>query len=113
MAGSRLAPTLTFPELVFYGVGSMVGAGIYSVIGAAAGEAGDALWISFLGAGFVALLTVLSYAELAARYPKAGAEYQYLKTAFPTRRALSFFAGYLPVVLAVGATLFIVRHVRT
>lgn len=104
MASSRLANTLTLPQLVFYGVGSMVGAGIYSVIGAAAGEAGSALWISFLGAGAVALLTVLSYAELAARFPKAGAEYQYLKTAFPTRRFLSFFAGYLICVSAAATS---------
>lgn len=104
MAESRLAHTLTLPQLVFYGVGSMVGAGIYSVIGAAAGEAGSALWISFLGAGFVAFLTVLSYAELAARYPKAGAEYQYLKTAFPARRLLAFFAGYLICVSAAATS---------
>jgi basic amino acid/polyamine antiporter, APA family len=104
MAEPRLASTLTLPQLVFYGVGSMVGAGIYSVIGAAAGEAGGGLWISFLAAGFVALLTVLSYAELAARYPKAGAEYQYLKTAFPTRRTLSFFAGYLICVSAAATS---------
>jgi APA family basic amino acid/polyamine antiporter len=82
----------------------MVGAGIYSVIGAAAGEAGTALWISFLGAGVVAILTVLSYAELAARYPKAGAEYQYLKTAFPGQRVLSFFAGYLICVSAAATS---------
>jgi APA family basic amino acid/polyamine antiporter len=74
------------------------------VIGAAAGEAGSALWISFLGAGFVALLTVLSYAELAARYPKAGAEYQYLKSAFPERSFLSFFAGYLICVSAAATS---------
>ncbi|MGE4064221.1 MAG: APC family permease [Rhodospirillaceae bacterium] len=104
MSGSRLAHTLTLPQLVFYGVGSMVGAGIYSVIGAAAGEAGSYLWVSFLAAGCVALLTVLSYAELSARFPKAGAEYQYLKTAFPAQRFLAFFAGYLICVSAAATS---------
>ena len=73
-----LKRTLKLPQLVFYGVGTIVGAGIYSVIGAAAGQAGPYLWISFLLAGFAAFLTVLSYAELASALPKAGGEYQFL-----------------------------------
>jgi basic amino acid/polyamine antiporter, APA family len=100
---SELKRSLNLTQLVFYGVGSMVGAGIYSVIGAAAGEAGYSLWLSFLFAGFAAFLTVLSYAELASALPKAGAEYQFMKTAFPSIRLISFMAGYL-IALNAAAT---------
>jgi APA family basic amino acid/polyamine antiporter len=98
-----LSRTLKLHHLVFYGVGTMVGAGIYSVIGAAAGTAGRHLWVSFLLAAVSAFLTVLSYAELVSAFPKAGAEYQFLKAAFPNRRLLSFMAGYL-IALNAAAT---------
>lgn len=99
----KLARSLGLVPLIFYGVGTMVGAGIYSVIGEAAGEAGSQLWISFIFAGIAAFLTVLSYAELSSMFPKAGAEYQFLKAAFPQRRLFSFMAGYL-IALNAAAT---------
>jgi amino acid transporter len=67
--------------LVALGIGQIVGAGIYSVIGEAAGHAGDGLWLSFIIAAIPALLTGLSYAELATTYPRAAAEYLYVKNA--------------------------------
>lgn len=99
----QLRRSLNLAQLTFYGVGTMVGAGIYSVIGAAAGEAGTHLVISFILAGIAAFLTVLSYAELASMFPKAGAEYQFLKAAFPQRSLFSFMAGYL-IALNAAAT---------
>jgi APA family basic amino acid/polyamine antiporter len=98
-----LKRTLTFPHLVFYGVGTMVGAGIYSVIGAAAMEAGAQLWLSFVLAGIAAVLTVLSYAELVAMYPDTGAEYNFLKAAFPQQPLFAFMAGFL-IALNAAAT---------
>lgn len=103
MSTQQLKRTLNLPQLVFYGVGTMVGAGIYSVIGAAAAEAGAQLWISFIFAGIAAFLTVLSYAELIAMYPDTGAEYNFLKNAFPERPLFSFMAGYL-IALNAAAT---------
>lgn len=88
-------------QLVFYGVGTIVGAGIYSIVGAGAGIVGADLWLSFALASVVALITVLSYAELSSAIPKAGAEYQFLKRAFPRRRLPSFIAGLL---LALNAS---------
>ncbi len=99
-----LKRTLKLPQLVFYGVGTIVGAGIYSVIGAAAGQAGPYLWISFLLAGFAAFLTVLSYAELASALPKAGGEYQFLKTAFKQWPLPAFIAGFLICVNAAATS---------
>ncbi len=90
-----LRKTLGLTELTFYGVGTIVGAGIYSVIGPAAGQAGEGLWLSFLLASLVAFTTVLAYAELTSMYSRAGAEYQFLKAAFPRLRVLAFAAGYL------------------
>lgn len=51
-------------QLALYALGSMVGSGIYGLIGKAAGEAGSAVWVSFLVALFAAMLTALSYASL-------------------------------------------------
>lgn len=50
----------------------MLGAGIYGLVGKAAGVAGGALWLAFLTASLAALLTGLSYASIASRYPRAG-----------------------------------------
>ncbi|MGH7202146.1 MAG: APC family permease, partial [Planctomycetaceae bacterium] len=66
MQGStnRLRRTLGFWGLAIYGVGDILGAGIYSMVGKIAGQAGHLSWLSFLIAMVVALLTALSYAEL-------------------------------------------------
>ncbi len=79
-------------QLTLYGLGSMLGAGIYGLIGQAAGKVGNAVWASFLVAMVAALLTALSYASLGSRYPRAGG------AAFVTHKAygmplLSFVVG--------------------
>lgn len=74
------------------GVGLIVGAGIYVLIGAATGLAGNSVWISFILAAIVAALTGLSYAELSSMFPKDAGEYLYAEKAFGKR--LGFFTGY-------------------
>jgi len=64
---------LTTRQAAFIGVGAMVGAGIFALLGAAGEVAGAAVWLSFLLAGIVALLQGYSFAKLGARYPSAGA----------------------------------------
>jgi amino acid transporter len=59
-------------QLMLYGVGSMLGAGIYGLVGKAAGVMGGAVWMAFLVAMVAALLTGVSYASIASRYPRAG-----------------------------------------
>ena len=98
-----LTRSLSLTQLIFYGVGTIVGAGIYTIIGSAAGLAGSALWVSMLCAGAAAFLTALSYAELVSMLPKAGAEYQFLKAAFPKAPLVSFLAGWL-IALNAAAT---------
>ncbi len=63
-------------QMTLYGLGSMLGSGIYGLIGKAAGQVGNAVWLSFLVAMVAALLTALSYASLGSRHPRAaGAAY--------------------------------------
>lgn len=75
------------------GVGVILGAGIYALVGKAAGLAGSAVWISFLGASLVAALTGLSYAELSSFIPRAGGEYHYALRAYGRR--IAFLVSWL------------------
>ncbi|WP_295901864.1 APC family permease [uncultured Bdellovibrio sp.] len=93
---------LSLPHLVFYGIGMILGAGIYSIIGKAAGVAQEGLWVSFLLAAFCAALTALSYAELATLYPQTGGEYIYLKNIFPTLPYLSLLCGSMMVFAGIS-----------
>jgi APA family basic amino acid/polyamine antiporter len=81
---SGLTRRLSFFDLWSIGVASLIGAGIFVLTGIAAGQAGPALFLSFLIAGTVATLTALSFSELAAMYPSAGASYVYCREAFTT-----------------------------
>ena len=59
-------------QMTLYGAGSMLGAGIYGLIGRVAAEMGSAIWLAFGLSLFAAGLTGLSYASLGSRYPRAG-----------------------------------------
>jgi APA family basic amino acid/polyamine antiporter len=77
---STTAPTLNrtvgYTQLTLFGLGSMLGAGIYGLIGQAAGVLGGAVWMGFAVAMVAALLTGLTYASIGSRYPRAaGAAY--------------------------------------
>ena len=63
---------MTVRGAVFLGVGSMVGAGIFALLGEAGAVAGAAVWLSFLIAGTVATLQGYAVAKLGARYPSSG-----------------------------------------
>jgi APA family basic amino acid/polyamine antiporter len=86
-------------EVTLSGVGIILGAGIYALIGEAAGLAGNAVWIAFALSALVALLTGLSYAELSSMFPKASAEYEYTSQAFGRR--LAFVIGWLIIFSGV------------
>ena len=65
-------------EAAFIGVGAMVGAGIFSLLGTAGEVAGAAVWLSFVLAGVIAALQGYSFARLGARYPSAGGLLEYV-----------------------------------
>ena len=87
-----LRRTIGPAQMALYGLGSMLGAGIYGLVGKAAGQTGNALWLAFVVALIAALLTALSYASLGSRHPRAAG------AAYVTGRAygyplLSFMVG--------------------
>src|SRR5688572_22333982 len=69
-------------QAAFIGVGAMVGAGIFSLLGTAGEVAGAAVWLSFLLAGAIAALQGYSFAKLGARYPTAGGLLEYVNKGF-------------------------------
>jgi amino acid transporter len=87
-----LRKTLGGWQVLFYGLGSMLGAGIYALVGRAAGMLGNAVWLAFLAAMVVALLTGLSYACLGSRHARAGGAAYITQHAFGWPR-LSYVVG--------------------
>jgi len=85
---------------VAYGVGIIVGAGVYALIGRAAGHAGNAIWVSFVLAAAVAAFTGLTYAEFSSMFPASSAEYVYVKKAF-RNDFLAFVIGWLVLLSGV------------
>jgi APA family basic amino acid/polyamine antiporter len=83
-----------------YGVGLILGAGIYVLIGEAAGFAGNALWISFILGGIVAAFAGLSYSELTALFPRAAAEYVFVKEGFRSD-FIGFIVGWLTILTSI------------
>ncbi len=73
---------LAVRQAAFIGVGAMVGAGIFSLLGPAGEVAGAAVWISFLLAGAIAGLQGYSFAKFGARYPSAGGLLEYVQRAY-------------------------------
>lgn len=76
-AHEKLKPTLGWPHLMALGVGAIVGTGIYTLVGVAAGMAGPAVMLSFLLAGAVCVCAALAYAEMATMIPVSGSAYTY------------------------------------
>lgn len=99
MSDVELKRSITLPLLTFYGIGTILGAGIYVLIGQVAGYAGFYTPFSFLVASILAGLTAFSYAELSARYPKSAGEAVYVQESFH-RPALSLMIGLM--IVAVG-----------
>lgn len=85
----ELKRTLSWPHLVALGVGAIVGAGIYALIGQGAGMAGPGVIVSFAVAGSVCACAALCYAELASMMPASGSAYTY------TYSSLGELAGWI------------------
>jgi APA family basic amino acid/polyamine antiporter len=96
-----LIRVLGLGAIIIYGVGDILGAGIYTIVGKIAGHAGPLTWLSFAVAMSVIFLTALSYSELGSRFPKSGGVSIYIQEAFGCKW-LSLFAG----LLLFSATIF-------
>jgi APA family basic amino acid/polyamine antiporter len=100
-AAPALARTMGLGALVIYGVGDMLGAGIYGLVGKGARHMGNMVWLSFVVSMVAALFTGLSYASLGSRYPRAAGAAYIIARAFGSR-PLAYVAGL--TVLASGLT---------
>ena len=97
---SSLSRHIGLFHLTMYGVGLILGAGIYVLIGEAAGFAGNALWISFILGAIVATFAGLSYSELTALFPRAAAEYIFVKEGFRSN-FIGFLVGWLTILTSI------------
>ena len=87
-------------QLTMYGVGLTLGAGIYVLIGEAAGFAGNSMWMSFGLGSIVAIFAGLSYSELTVLFPRAAAEYTFVKNAFKSE-FIGFIVGWLTAITSI------------
>ena len=90
-AADGLKRSLSLLDITMIGLGAMIGAGIFVLIGDAAGEAGPAVMLAFFLNGLIALIVGAAYAELAAAVPRAGGAYEWVRMAL--RPSLGFATG--------------------
>ena len=105
------APVPTTPRSValsvrgaaFLGIGAMVGAGIFALLGEAGTVAGSAVWLSFLLAGIVAALLGYTVVKLGVRYPSSGGLIAYLMEGFGNGRlvGIASWLGYFAAIVIV------------
>jgi APA family basic amino acid/polyamine antiporter len=88
----RLKKSLSWPHLIFLGVGAIVGTGILVLIGTAAGKAGPAMMLSFVIAGVICAAAALAYAEVATMIPASGSAYTYSYVVFG--ELIAWFVGW-------------------
>lgn len=100
----RIGPGL----LTAYGVGVMVGAGIYVLTGAAAGAAGIWAPLSFLLAGLVAVPSALAFAELSARIPEAAGDSAYIEVGLKAHW-LAVLVGMINIIAGTVAAAAVLR----
>ena len=98
---TSLHRTLGLIEVTAGGVGIIIGAGIYVLLGAATAHAGPMVWAAFLVAAVLSALTGLSYAELSSMFPSAAGEYEYTRRAMP--EWIAFVVGWTMIVGLVVA----------
>jgi amino acid transporter len=90
------------------GVGGMIGAGIFSILGTACQIAGNAVYISFILAGVIALLSTYSYAKLGVKYPSLGGPVEFLVRGFGD----GIFSGGISIVLWIGYIIALALYAR-
>lgn len=99
----QLRRSLNLPLLVLYGLGTTIGAGIYVLVGAAAGRAGMYAPIAFVIAALGIAPTAISFSEFAARYPVSAGEAAFVRAGFGSRW-LASATGYLVILTGLVAS---------
>lgn len=91
---TSLKRSLSLSLITFYGLGNILGAGIYVLVGKVAAEAGYFAPLSFFIASIIAAISAFSYAELSSRYPVSAGEAVYIYEGFGLKQ-LSLIVGLL------------------
>lgn len=99
----QLRRSLNLPLLVLYGLGTTIGAGIYVLVGAAAGRAGMYAPIAFVIAAIGIAPTAISFSEFAARYPVSAGEAAFVRAGFGSRW-LATATGWLVILTGLVAS---------
>jgi amino acid transporter len=102
-AQPALARKIGLSLLTFYGLGTILGAGIYVLVGEVAASAGMLAPLSFLVAAIVAGVTAMSYCQLVVHYPKSSGEAYYVQESFEANW-LSTIVGYMVIFTGVVST---------
>jgi amino acid transporter len=94
---------MTARGALFLGVGAMIGAGIFALLGEAGAVAGSAVWLSFLLGGLVAVLLGYTCAKLGVRFPSSGGLITYLAEGFGVGRlvGVASWLGYIAAIVIV------------
>ncbi len=101
---AKLKRTITWKMLTLYGLGNILGAGIYVLIGEVAQEAGDALLWSFVGAGIVASFTAITYGALSSEYPVSAGAAIYTERAFKSKKWSTIIGLAMALTAIVSAS---------
>ena len=91
-------------ELIAVALGGMVGGGIFSILGVATEQIGNATPIAIFIGGILALFAAYSYVKLALLYKDEGATYSFFKKTFPNNKVASSIIGWL-IVFGYTSTL--------
>lgn len=97
----QLSRDLGLLDVTMIGIGGMIGAGIFVLMGSASRVAGSAAIVGLALNGLVALITALSYAELGSAYPAAGSVYIWAREGLPP--PAGFFGGWVSWIAATIA----------
>jgi amino acid transporter len=97
---AELKRSINLPLLVLYGLGTIVGGGIYALLGKVAGSAGMSTPFAVGLTGLLALLSAFSFAELAARFPVSAGEAYYVRQGFGVKR-LASLVGWMVILSGV------------
>lgn len=100
---SHLKRDISLPFLILYGLGTMIGGGIYALTGKVAGIADVYAPVAFALSAFLALITAFSYAELTARFPLSAGEVRYVSAAFSRKSFASLIGGLVVFTGIVSA----------
>ncbi len=108
MRQTNEANSISLAAAISIGIGGMIGAGIFSILGVVAECAGSAMWVSFLVGGFIVSFSAYSYAKLGAAFPSAGGAVEFLVRGMGMGRA----SGSINIFMWVGYLISIALYAQ-